>query len=195
MLLQEVVMRGQVDQQPVMFHTFDVEQMIPQEHPLRAIKRRVDRELLRLRPRLEAAYAAGGRPGVPPEQLIKATLLQALYSIRSERQLWEQIRYNMLYRWFLEIAPGGAAWNHSTFTKNRERFAEHDLMGEFFRSSVMAALREQAASLEHFSVDGSLIEAWGSMKSFRIWKWTKPAARPSGAARWRCSSERADDGV
>lgn len=160
-------MRGQIDRQPVMFHTFNVEQMIPETHPLRGIKRRVDRELAALRPRFDRAYSREGRPSIPPEQLIKATLLQALYSIRSERQLCEQIQYNMLYRWFLDMAPDGAAWHHSTFTKNRDRFAEHDLMGEFFRSSVVQAVREQAASLEHFSVDGSLIEAWGSMKSFR----------------------------
>jgi transposase len=158
-------MRGQVDRQPQMFHVFSLEEMVPADHPLRGIKVRVDRELTRLRPRLEQAYAADGRPSIPPEQLIKATLLQALYSIRSERQLCEQIQYNMLYRWFLELAPDAEAWNHSTFSKNRERFAEHDLMGEFFRSSVAAAVREGAASREHFSVDGSLIEAWASMKS------------------------------
>lgn len=160
-------MRGQVDRQPLMFHTFNMEEMVPSAHPLRAIRRRVDAELARLRPRLDCAYAADGRPSIPPEQLIKATLLQALYSIRSERQLCEQIQYNMLFKWFLELAPDAAAWNHSTFSKNRERFAEHDLMGEFFRSSVAAAVREQAASQEHFSVDGTLIEAWGSMKSVR----------------------------
>jgi transposase len=160
-------MRGAVDCQPVMFHSFNLEQMIPDLHPLRAIKRRIDGELQGMRLQLEAAYAADGRPSIPPEQLIKATVLQALYSIRSERQLCEQIQYNMLYRWFLDMAPDAAAWNHSTFSKNRERFAQHDLMGRFFRSSVMRAVREQAAGLEHFSVDGTLIEAWGSIKSFR----------------------------
>lgn len=160
-------MRGQVDPQPLMFHTFNLEAMIPPTHPLRPIKRRVDRELGRLRRRLDAAYAADGRPSIPPEQLIKATLLQALYTIRSERQLCEQIQYNMLFKWFLELAPDAPAWDHSTFSKNRERFAAHDLMGEFFRSSVVASVREGAASQEHFSVDGSLIEAWGSMKSVR----------------------------
>lgn len=160
-------MRGEVDRQPEMFHTFNVEEMIPDKHPLRGIKVRVDRELLRMRPRLNAAYEHGGRPSIPPEQLIKATLLQALYSIRSERQLCEQIQYNMLYRWFLDMAPDAQAWDHSTFTKNRERFAKHDLMGEFFRSSVVRAVQTKAASIEHFSVDGSLIEAWGSMKSFQ----------------------------
>lgn len=160
-------MRGQVERQPLMFHTFNLEELVPANHPLRAIRRRVDAELERLRPRLDRAYAADGRPSIPPEQLIKATLLQALYSIRSERQLCEQIQYNMLFKWFLELAPDAPAWNHSTFSKNRERFAQHDVMGEFFRSSVAAAVREQAASQDHFSVDGTLIEAWGSMKSVR----------------------------
>lgn len=160
-------MRGQVDQQPQIFHTFNLEQMIPPKHPLRAIKRRVDRELARMSRRLDAAYAREGRASIPPEQLIKATLLQALYSIRSDRQLCEQIQYNMLFKWFLDLAPDAPAWHHSTFSHNRARFAEHDLMGEFFRSSVAAAVRERAASEDHFSVDGSLIEAWGSMKSFR----------------------------
>ena len=173
-------MRGQVDRQPQMFHVFNLEQMIPEKHPLRGIKRRVDGELARMRARLASAYAADGRPGVPPEQLIKATLLQALYSIRSERQLCEQLQYNMLFKWFLDLAPDAPAWNHSTFSKNRERFAQHDLMGEFFRGSVTAAVRDQAASDEHFSVDGTLIQAWGSMKSFRP-RDEDPTDGPGGA--------------
>jgi len=189
------MMRGQVDRQPQMFHVFNLDELIPADHPLRGIKRRVDAELARLRARLEQAYCADGRPSIPPEQLIKATLLQALYSIRSERQLCEQIQYNMLYRWFLELAPDAAAWNHSTFSKNRERFAEHDLMGEFFRSSVAAAVREAAASREHFSVDGSLIEAWASMKSIvprepaekdndKAGRGDPPAGGSGGSNRW-----------
>jgi transposase len=161
------MMRGEVDRQPVMFHTFNMEELVPAQHPLRGIKVRVDRELAGMRARLSAAYAKDGRPSIAPEQLIKATLLQALYSIRSERQLCEQIQYNMLYRWFLDMAPDAQAWDHSSFTRNRERFAQHDLMGEFFRSSVVQAVQRKAASIEHFSVDGSLIEAWGSMKSFQ----------------------------
>ncbi|TLM97830.1 IS5 family transposase, partial [bacterium] len=108
-----------------------------------------------------------GRPGIPAEQLIKATLLQTLYSIRSERELCPQIQYNLLYRWFLDLPLDEKVWDHSTFSKNRERFAEHNLMARFFQSSVVAAIKAEAASIEHFSVDGSLIEAWASMKSFR----------------------------
>lgn len=160
-------MRGEAQRQPAMFHAFNLEDLVPEDHPLREIKRRVDAELRRMSAALDAAYANDGRPGVPPEQLIKATLLQALYSIRSERQLCEQLRYNLLFKWFLDLEPEAAAWNHSTFSKNRERFARHDLMGAFFRGSVVAAVRAQAASQEHFSVDGTLIESWGSMKSVR----------------------------
>lgn len=160
-------MRGRVDGQGVMFYAMDVEGMIPERHPLRAIKRRVDVELRRLAPHFNAAYAHGGRPSIPPEQLIKATLLQALYSIRSERQLCEQIQYNLLYRWFLDLSPAETVWDHSTFSKNRDRFAQYGLMQRFFEGSVAQAVTEEAATVDHFSVDGTLIEAWASMKSVR----------------------------
>ena len=160
-------MRGRVDGQGEMFYVMDVEELVPAEHPLRAIKSRVDGELKRLRPFFNKAYAAGGRPSIPPEQLIKATLLQALYTIRSERRLVEEIRYNLLYRWFLDIKPDASVWDHSTFTKNRARFAEHGLMRRFFEGSVASAIEAEATSNDHFSVDGTLIESWASMKSFR----------------------------
>jgi len=160
-------MRGQTDPQMMMFYAVDVETLIPVAHPLRAFKRRVDAELRAMRHDIDAAYSATGRPGIPAEQLIKATLLQALFSIRSERQLCEQIHYNILYRWFLDLSLEDGVWDHSTFTKNRERFSEAGLMARFFQGSVVAAIKEEAASREHFSVDGTLIEAWASMKSFR----------------------------
>jgi transposase len=160
-------MRGQVDGQGAIFVTLDLETLVPSDHPLRAIKDLARSELRRLRPHFEAAYAQSGRPSIPPEQLIKASLLQALFSIRSERHLCEQIAYNFLYRWFLDLSPEAPVWNHSTFTKNRERFAQHGLMQRFFEGSVSRAIQESAAGSEHFSVDGTLIQAWGSMKSFR----------------------------
>lgn len=160
-------MRGRVDAEGLMFVVVNIEELIPAEHPLRAIKTRVDAELRRLRPAFRKAYATTGRPSIPPEQLIKATLLQALYTIRSERQLCEQIGYNILYRWFLGLTLDAAVWNHSTFSKNRERFAAHGLMRRFFEGSAAQAIAEQAASQDHFSVDGTLIEAWASMKSVR----------------------------
>lgn len=160
-------MRGQNDPQMLMFYTVDIETMVPQSHPLRAFKKRVDAELRSMRKDIDAAYSRTGRPGIPAEQLIKATLLQALYSIRSERQLCEQIQYNILFRWFLGLSLEDRVFDHSTFSKNRERFAQHGLMARFFQGSVVAAIKEEAASREHFSVDGTLIEAWASMKSFR----------------------------
>ena len=161
-------MRGHASPQPSLFHVIDLETLIPQKHPLRGIKRRVDAELRKMDARFEAAYAKTGRPSIPPEQLIKATLLQALFSIRSETVLCETLRYNFLYRWFLDLPlDDGAVWDHSTFSQNRERFAQHGLMADFFHSSTVQAVREQAASCEHFSVDGTLIEAWASMKSFQ----------------------------
>ena len=160
-------MRGEVDRQREMFYLLDLEALVPQTHPLRAIKKRVDAELRRLRPHFDRAYAPCGRPSIPPEQLIKATLLQALYTVRSERRLCEQIQCNLLYKWFLDLKPAAAAWDHSTFTKNRERFAEHGLMRRFFEGSVAVAIETETAGDDHFSVDGTLIEAWGSMKSFR----------------------------
>jgi len=160
-------MRGRVNGQGALFYVMDLEAMVPEDHPLRAIKRRADAELRRMRDAFEQAYAEEGRPSIPPEQLIKATLLQVLYTIRSERQLCEQLRYNMLYRWFLDLSPEEQVWNHSTFSKNRERFADHGLMQRFFEGSVAQAIAEEAASVERFSVDGTLMEAWASMKSVR----------------------------
>ncbi len=160
-------MRGTVDPQPSMFFAMDLEEMVPADHPLRAIKQQADDELRRMRKAFAAAYSQVGRPSIPPEQLIKATLLQALFTIRSERLLCEQLRYNMLFRWFLGLPPDGEVWNHSTFSKNRERFAAHGLMQRFFEGSVAHAIAQEAASVDHFSVDGTLIEAWASMKSVR----------------------------
>jgi transposase len=160
-------MRGRREPQEPMFVHVQVEDLIPDDHPLRKIKHRVDSEISRLRPHFNAAYAKTGRPSVPPERLIKATMLQALFSIRSERQLTEQIGYNVLYRWFLDMRLDEPVWNHSTFSKNRERFASHGLMQRFFEGSVARAIQEEATSDEHFSVDGTLIEAWASMKSVR----------------------------
>jgi transposase len=160
-------MRGRRDPQNVMFVVADLESVVPEDHPLRRIKPRVDEELRRLSARFNEAYAEDGRPSVPPERLIKATLLQALYSVRSERQLCEQIGYNMLFRWFLDMRLDEEVWNHSTFSKNRERLCEHGLMQRFFEGSVARAVSEEATSDDHFTVDGTLIQAWASMKSFR----------------------------
>ena len=159
-------MRGRADQQLPLFHTFEVEDRIPAAHPLRDIKRRVDRILATLHPKFEAAYSTTGRPGVPPERLLKALLLMALYSVRSERQLCEQIDLNLLFRWFLDMQPGEDAFDATTFTKNRQRLETHSLANAFFDAVVAEAIAKDLCS-EHFSVDGTLIESFASAKSFQ----------------------------
>jgi len=134
---------------------------------LRSVKARADAVLSSMRPELEQAYSRLGRPSIPPEMLLKALLLQALYSIRSERQLVEQIQMNLLYRWFLDLSLDAAVWNATTFTKNRKRFERHGLLRSFFDRVVEQALVEEWASGEDFTVDGSLIESYASMKSLR----------------------------
>lgn len=159
-------MRGQVDEQLALFHVFDVEDRIRPDHPLRDIKRRTDDILQTLHPLFQAAYSKMGRPSVPPERLLKALLLMVLYSIRSERQLCEQIDLNLLFRWFLDLQPGDRAFDPTTFTKNRQRLEEHGLCRAFFDAVVFETLIKGLCS-EHFSVDGTLIESLASAKSFR----------------------------
>lgn len=141
------------------------ETSVPQEHPIRAIKKVADAALTALSDVFEQMYAATGRPSVPPERLLKGQLLLALYSIRSERQLSEQLQYNLLFRWFLDMDMLEPAFDASTYSRNRDRLMKHDVAAAFF-----AAIRDQGRDLmshEHFSVDGTLIEAWASLKSFR----------------------------
>jgi transposase len=159
-------MRGRADQQLPLFHTFEVEDRIPADHPLRDIKRRTDRILDSLHSKFEAAYSTTGRPSVPPERLLKALLLMALYSIRSERQLCEQIDLNLLFRWFLNMQPSEDAFDATTFTKNRQRLETHGLTNAFFDAVVAEAIAKDLCS-EHFSVDGTLIESFASAKSFQ----------------------------
>jgi transposase len=159
-------MRGDVDDRQPLFHVFVVEDRIRGDHPLREIKRRVDRILTTLSPKFEAAYSHTGRPGVPPERLLKALLLMALYSVRSERQLCEQIDVNLLYRWFLDMQPSEDAFDATTFTKNRRRLEEHGLAKAFFDAVVAEAITQGLCG-DHFSVDGTLIESLASAKSFR----------------------------
>jgi transposase len=159
-------MRGHADQQLPLFHTFEVEDRIHAEHPLRDIKRRTDRILDALHPLFEKAYSTTGRPSVPPERLLKALLLMALYSVRSERQLCEQIDLNLLYRWFLDLHPSDDAFDATTFTKNRQRLETHGLTKAFFDAVVAEAIAQDLCS-EHFSVDGTLIESFASAKSFQ----------------------------
>ena len=141
------------------------ESRVPHDHPLRGIKKLADAALRELSPVFDAMYAEAGRASVPPERLLKSLLLIALHSIRSERQFCEQLEYNLLFRWFVDMDMLEAAFDASTFSKNRERLMEHEVAALFF-----ATIREQASALmsgDHFSVDGTLLEAWASMKSFR----------------------------
>jgi transposase len=160
-------MRGRIDHQGEVFHTFNVEELIPTDHPLRVIKRRADRILAAMSRRFTRAYGKTGRPSVAPERLIKALLLQALYSIRSEIQLCEQIAYNMLFRWFLDMTPSEKAWTPEVFSMNRTRFDEHGLVRDFFDRVVAEAILEELVSQDHFSVDGTLIQSFASAKSLR----------------------------
>jgi transposase len=159
-------MRGRTDDQALLFHVFSVEDRIRPDHPLRDIKRRCERILETLVADFAKAYSRTGRPSVPPERLLKALLLMALYSIRSERQLCERIDTDLLFRWFLDLQPGDEVFDPTTFTHNRDRLREHDLTQKFFAAVVDEALTRNLCS-EHFSVDGTLIESHASAKSFQ----------------------------
>jgi transposase len=160
-------MRGCDEQQPVLFSYRSVEDRIPADHPLRAMRRVVDPILAELSPRFQTLYSAVGRPSIPPEQLLRALLLQAFYTIRSERQLMEQLDYNLLYRWFVGLTPDDAVWVPTVFTKNRDRLLAGNIAEAFFNAVLATADAHQLLSHEHFTVDGTLLEAWASHKSFR----------------------------
>lgn len=160
-------MRGDERVQGTMFATVVLEDRIPADHPLRAIRRLVDPILHELSPQFEALYSQTGRPSIPPEQLLRALLLQLLYTIRSERQLIEQLEYNLLYRWFVGLDLEEAAWHATTFTKNRQRLLDGDIAAHVLARTLATAERGRLLSREHFSVDGTLLEAWASQKSVR----------------------------
>jgi transposase len=160
-------MRGEERRQRAMLVVFDVEQRMAKEHPLRRIKELVDAVLQELSPLFDQMYSAIGRPSIPPERLLKASLLMALYTVRSERLFCEQLDYNFLFRWFLDLEVDEASFDHSTFSRNRARLLEHAVAGEFFRAVVAQARTRKLLSDEHFTVDGTLVEAWASLKSFK----------------------------
>lgn len=159
--------RGRDTKQSSMLCLISPESVVPAEHPLRAMKKMVDAMLSDLSPVFDEMYSAAGRPSIPPERLLKATLLMALYTIRSERQFCEQLAYNLLFRWFLDMDMTEPAFDASSFGKNRSRMMRHDVAGHFFGIVVAYARKQGLMSSDHFSVDGTLIEAWASMKSFR----------------------------
>src|SRR5437660_4404437 len=160
-------MRGDDQQQDGMFSYISPNKRVPQEHPLRRIRSIVDRVLDQLSPRFNKLYARAGRPSIAPEKLLRALLLQLLYSVRSERLLMEQLDYNLLFRWFVGLSMDDAVWDASTFSKNRERMLEGDIAEASFQGVLGEARAGQLLSDEHFTVDGTLLEPWASHNSFR----------------------------
>ena len=158
-------MRGAESGQQVLFSYVAIDARIPADHPLRAMKALLDPVLAELAPRFRTMYADGGRPSIPPEQLLRALLLQVLYTIRSERQLIEQLEYNLLFRWFVGLGMDDAIWHPTTFTKNRDRMLAASVAEGFFAAVVRQADTSGLLSREHFTVDGTLVNAWASLKS------------------------------
>jgi len=159
-------MRGEDQQQTVMYSYINVEDRIAQNHPLRGIRAMVDCCLKEMSLHFEALYARRGRPSIPPERLLRALLLQALYAIRSEIQLMEQIDYNLLFRWFVGLNPDDAVWDVTVFTKNRDRMMAGEVSQRLLTAVLQQAEAHQWLSAEHFTVDGTLIQAWAGRKSF-----------------------------
>lgn len=160
-------MRGDSDRQALVFSALTPDQLVPADHPIRAIKPIVGRALQAISPALSQMYSERGRPSIPPEHLLKASLLIALYSVRSERQFCERLQYDLLFKWFLDLNISDPAFDPTTFSKNRQRLLEHDVARQFFAAVLEEARRQQLLSDDHFTVDGTLLEAWASLKSFR----------------------------
>jgi transposase len=174
-------MRGQQERTGSLFSYVSIEDRIPASHPLRRIRKLANQALDRLNPTFCKLYAAEGRPSVPPEQLLLASLLQAFYGIRSERLLLEQLHYNLLFRWFVGLSPDDPIWHPTTFTKNRERLLNEQVMGKFLEKLMAAPEVKPLLSDEHFSVDGTLLQAWASHASLeRIDGEDDPPPPPSG---------------
>ena len=159
-------MRGDDEQSGHLFSYVSPEHRVPADHPLRAIRAMTDAALDRLSSRFDRLYATTGRPSIPPEHLLRALVLQVLYSVRSERLLMEQLEYNLLFRWFVGLGMDDAVWVPTTFSKNRDRLLDGDIARVFFEDVVAQARGRQLLSDEHFTVDGTLLEAWASQKSF-----------------------------
>ncbi|MER9197583.1 IS5 family transposase [Mesorhizobium australicum] len=160
-------MRGGDNRTGELFSYVDLEARVRRDHPLRAIRRIVNEALAALERDFAALYSPIGRPSIPPEKLLRAMLLQAFYSIRSERLLMERLEYDLVFRWFVGIGVDDAAWDHSVFSKNRDRLLEGDIAAKFLNAVLAQPKVKKLLSTDHFSVDGTLIEAWASMKSFK----------------------------
>ena len=173
-------MRGWDDRDEGLFSYVRLEERVPLDHPLRAIRRLADEALAGLNDRFAALYSGMGRPSIPPEMLLRATLLQAFFSVRSERQLMEQIDYNLLFRWFVGLPVDAGVWHPTVFTHNRDRLMAADVAREFLAALMGLKAVKRLLSSDHFSVDGTLIDAWASMKSFRP---TDGSGQPPGCGR------------
>jgi transposase len=160
-------MRGEDARSGSLFSYVDLEARVPQSHPLRAIRQLVNEALAALEKEFSTLYSPLGRPSIPPQMLLRAMLLQAFYSIRSERQLMERLEFDLLFRWFVGLGIDDVVWDHSVFSKNRDRLLEGDIAAKFLNAVLAQPRVKRLLSTEHFSVDGTLIEAWASMKSFK----------------------------
>src|SRR5512145_690939 len=166
-LPREARMRGDDEQQASVWSYIPLEQRVPATHPLRPMRTLVDGILAELSPQFERLYSRVGRPSIAPEKLLRTLLLQILYSVRSERLLMEQLDYNLLFRWFVGLNADDPIWAATVFTKNRERLLRGDIARAFFDRVVAQAKARELLSAEHFTVDGTLIEAWAGLKSFK----------------------------
>lgn len=175
-------MRGKTERQTSLL-TLNPEDLIPADHPIRRIKPVVDAVLRELSPTFDAMYHERGRVSVPPEQLLKASILMSLYTVRSERQFCERLRYDLLFKWFLDLNVGDEGFDHSTFSKNRERLLRHEVAQRFFAAVVEQARLRKYLSDQHFTVDGTLLEAWASVKSFTPRDGEPPVGGPTGGGR------------
>ena len=160
-------MRGEDRDTAAMFSYVSPERRVPKDHPLRAIREMVDAALKELSPRFDAMYSRTGRPSIPPEKLLRALLLQVFYTIRSERLLMEQLDYNLLFRWFVGLEMDEAVWDATVFSKNRERLVRAEIAQAFFQEILALAREKKLLSDEHFTVDGTMVEAWAGQKSFK----------------------------
>jgi transposase len=173
-------MRGNDGKQGELFSYVSLESRVPRNHPLRRIRDMVDEALEELDGDFEGMYSAIGRPSIPPEQLLRALLLQMLYSVRSERMLIEQLDYNLLFRWFVGLGVDDPVWHPTTFTQNRDRLLEQEISRRFFDAVLGQAKKKHLLSNEHFTVDGTYLEAWASQKSFKPKDPSDPPASSGG---------------
>ena len=176
-------MRGGDERSGSLFSYVDLEARVGKDHPLRILRRVVNEALASLSGEFSALYACMGRPSIPPEKLLRAMLLQGFYSIRSERQLMERLEFDLLFRWIVGVGVDDAVWDHSTFSKNRDRLLEGDVAAKFMTAVLDQPRVKRLLSSDHFSVDGTLIEAWASIKSFKPKDGELPGRAAGGTGR------------